>query len=171
MTHTGDFLDFFEILTRQNYEKVYKTVFLYTKDKWISEDAVQQAFTIGYNKLDQLKSKDKFTSWIICIALNEAKRMLIEKYNARITPIADFHMKLSHSNEIDIELKEDVNNILCKLEKKEAEILVLKYYADFTLQQITDLLGINLSNAKVRLHRAKEKFRKMLDNDLQNMGG
>lgn len=71
-----------------------------------------------------------------------------------------------------MELKEDINSILNKLKQKETDILVLKYYADLTLQQIADLLEINLSNTKVRLHRAKEKFRKIIDkDDNQNMGG
>jgi len=159
-------LDIFEILVKQNYEKVYKTVYTYTKDKYISEDAVQQAFIIAYNKLNQLKFKDKFAAWVISIALNEAKRMLKSKNDVQITPITDLHIKtLSNSKENDIELKEDIGLVLKKLKQKETEILVLRYYADLTLQQIADLLGINLSNTKVRLHRAKEKFRKLIDKD------
>lgn len=46
------------------------------------------------------------------------------------------------------------------------EILVYKYYADLSLQQIADLMGKKLSNTKVRLHRAKEAFKKLIDNDL-----
>ncbi|MDR3585036.1 MAG: sigma-70 family RNA polymerase sigma factor [Desulfosporosinus sp.] len=169
-------LDIFEILVRQNYEKVYKSIYLYTKDKWISEDAVQQAFVIGHTKLYQLKSKDKFASWVISIALNEAKRMLNNKNNVKITPLTDLHLNmLPDSKENHIELKEDIDNFLNKLKKKETEILVLKYYADLTLQQIADLLGINLSNTKVRLYRAKEKFRQLIDkydkDSNQNMGG
>ena len=72
----------------------------------------------------------------------------------------------SDSKESNIELKEDIDNVLDKLKEKETEILVLKYYADLTLQQIADFLGINLSNTKVRLHRAKENFRKLINQDL-----
>lgn len=67
-------LDVFEILVKQNYKKVYQTVYTYTNDKYISEDAIQQSFMIAYNKLHQLNSKDKFASWVIAIALNEAKQ-------------------------------------------------------------------------------------------------
>lgn len=160
-------LDFFEILTKQNYDKVYKSIYIYTNDKYISEDAVQQAFVIAYKKLDQLKIKEKFASWVISIALNEAKRMLNSKNNAKVTHLTDLHLiNLSDNKENDIDLKEDIDNILNRLKKKETEILVLKYYADLTLQQIADSLGINLSNTKVRLHRAKENFRNLLVQDL-----
>lgn len=71
MTNNGIDLNIFEILVKQNYEKVYRTVYSYTKDNYTSEDAVQQAFIIAYNKLDQLNSKDKFASWVISIAINE----------------------------------------------------------------------------------------------------
>lgn len=160
-------LDVFEILTKQNYKKVYQTVYSYTKDKHISEDAVQQAFIIAYKKLDQLKFKEKFASWVISIALNEAKRILNNKHNAKITPLTDLHLNiLSDSKDNNVELKEDIYNVLNKLKEKETEILVLKYYSDLTLQQIADFLGINLSNTKVRLHRAKENFRKLINQDL-----
>ncbi|HBV85358.1 MAG TPA: sigma-70 family RNA polymerase sigma factor [Desulfosporosinus sp.] len=166
-------LDIFEILVKQHYKKVYQTVYTYTRDKYISEDAVQQAFLIAYKKIHQLNSKDKFASWVTSIALNEAKRMLNNKNNTTITSITGFHLnRLQDSKEFDIELKEDVGNVLKKLKQKDMEILVYKYYADLTLQQIADLLGNKLSNTKVRLHRAKEAFRKLIDKDMnEDMGG
>lgn len=160
-------LDIFEILVKKNYEKIFKTVYSYTKDNYITEDAVQQAFVIAYKKLNQLNSKDKFDSWVTSIALNQAKHMLSRKNNKKIVPMTNLHLEtLSYSEEKDIDLKEDIDNALNKLEHKDSQILVLKYYADFTLQQISDLLGINLSNTKVRLHRAKEEFRKLINLDL-----
>lgn len=166
-------IDVFEILVKQYYKKVYQTVYTYTKDKYISEDAVQQAFMIAYSKIHQLKEKDKFASWVISIAINEAKRMLIDKNNALITSITDIHLnQLPDSKEYDIELKEDLGNVLNKLKQKDMEILVFKYYADLTLQQIADLLDNKLSNTKVRLHRAKEAFRKLIINDInEKIGG
>jgi len=167
-------LDVFEILAKQNYKKVYQSVYYYTNDKYISEDSVQQAFMIAYKNLNQLKSKDKFAAWVISIAINEAKRLLKYNNNAKITTITESHLnKLSNGKEEnDIEIKEDINNLLNQLNHKETEILVLKYHADLTLPQIAKLLGISLSNAKVRLHRAKEKFRNLIDKDLNlTMGG
>ncbi|EGW39430.1 RNA polymerase sigma factor, sigma-70 family protein [Desulfosporosinus sp. OT] len=165
-------LEIFEIITKQNYKKVYQTVYSYTNNKHISEDAVQQAFVIAYKQINQLKFKDKFASWVITIALNEAKRMLKDKNNSKITSLTDFHLNiLQESKETDVELKEDIDNALSKLKHNETEILVLKYYADLTLQQISDLLGINLSNTKVRLHRAKVKFRKLIDKDFNQYTG
>ncbi|MDO0823507.1 RNA polymerase sigma factor [Desulfosporosinus nitroreducens] len=166
-------LDVFEILVKQNYEIVFKTIYFYTKDKYITEDAVQQAFVIAYKKLNQLNSKDKFDSWVTSIALNEAKKMLKNKNNKKITSITDFHIEsISYNEEDNINLKEDISNALDRLQHKDNEILVLKYYADLTLQQISDLLGINLSNTKVRLHRAKEAFRNLINQEInQNKGG
>lgn len=60
MSNNSVDLDAFEILVRQNYKKVYQTVYAYTKAKYISEDAVQQAFIIAYRKLNQLDYKEKF---------------------------------------------------------------------------------------------------------------
>ncbi|MGC7872756.1 sigma factor-like helix-turn-helix DNA-binding protein [Desulfosporosinus sp. SYSU MS00001] len=64
-------------------------------------------------------------------------------------------MMFSDGLDMSIENKEDNNNIFNRLEQKNTEILILKYYVDLTLQQITGILGLNISNTKVRLHRAK----------------
>lgn len=165
MSLYGINLELYEILVKQNYDKVYQAIYFYTKDKYIAEDAVQQALVIAYSKLNQLNSKDKFVSWVISIALNEAKRML--KNNSKITQMSDLQ-RLPDSMENNIELKEDISNVLDILKQKDTEILFLKYYADLTLQQIANLLDISLSNTKVRLHRAKEAFREIIDQDLNH---
>jgi RNA polymerase sigma-70 factor, ECF subfamily len=165
-------LDIFEILVKENYDKVYRVIYYYTRDQFLSEDAVQQAFVTAYSNLHQLKAKDKFASWVITIALNEAKRMLKNNNCPTVTPITDAHLgKYQDNMETAIELKVDMNTVINKLKQKDTEILVLKYYADLTLQQIADFLGLNISNTKVRLHRAKEKFRDLFDQDHQNLGG
>lgn len=156
-------LEVFEVLVKQNYQKVYQTVYAYTIDKYITEDAVQQAFVIAFKQLNKLKFKDKFASWVITIALNEAKRMLRDKNNIKLKSMTDMSITIDN----DIELKEDVCQTLNRLKRQDAEILILKYYADLTLQQISDILGINISNAKVKLHRAKEKFRELTENKLE----
>ncbi|WP_242966761.1 sigma-70 family RNA polymerase sigma factor [Desulfosporosinus sp. FKA] len=169
MKDNGINLDIFEILVKQNYEKVYRAIYFYTNNKLVTEDSVQQAFALAYCKLDQLSSKEKFTSWVISIGLNEAKRMIKDRNKSTITSILDTK---GFPDKIDnIELKEDINNVLNKLKQQDAEILVLKYYADLPLKQIATLLGINISNVKVRLHRAKEKFRELMDNDIKSIGG
>lgn len=163
-------LDLFEILCKNNYDRVYRAVYLYTKNQQITEDAVQQAFVIAFRKLDQLKDKDKFHSWVITIALNEAKRVLINQSKHKIIPLTEIEFSLA-SDDSQFYLKDEVQTSLKQLKTNESEILYLKYYADLSLEQISKFLDISLSNAKVRLHRAKVSFRILLSKDNEDFGG
>lgn len=167
-------LAMFEVLCRQNYDKVYRTVFYYTKDNFITEEAVQQAFVISFRKIDTLLDKEKFASWVITIALNEAKHLLkkrqLEKTVILFKGIPN--IPKGDSSLSSLETKMDVNNILKRLKPQEAEVLILKYYADLTMEQIASSTNLSLSNVKVRLHRAKESFRRaMKDVSNQDLGG
>lgn len=167
-------LTMFELLCRENYNIVYRTVFYYTKNKYIAEEAVQQAFIISFRKIDSLLNKEKFSSWVITIALNEAKHLLKkQKLENKIILLED----ISNIHKEDfifssLETKHDVNNILKRLKIQEAEVLILKYYADLTMEQIASFTNLSLTNVKVRLHRAKESFRRaMKDISKQDLGG
>lgn len=165
-------MDVFEILCRNNYERIYRSVYLYTKDRQISEDALQQAFIIAFNKIDQLREKEKFASWVITIALNEAKHMLIKQSHHKVVPLIDnVHSDIPSITD-HIDLKNDTKDLLRKMKGPEAEILILRYYADLTLEEISKALDISLSNAKVRLHRAKASFKQLMTVDSnQSIGG
>ncbi|WP_425803734.1 RNA polymerase sigma factor [Desulfitobacterium sp. Sab5] len=157
-------LSIFEVLYRENYNKVYRTVFFYTRDKYITEEAVQQAFIIAFGKIENLTEKDKFASWVTVIALNEAKHILKKQSKAKIIPLTEKYLSDKAGSDIlTVEIKTDINNIFKKLKPQEAEILILKYYVDLTLEEISSIMNISIANVKVRLHRAKESFRKVVD--------
>ena len=49
------------------------------------------------------------------------------------------------------------------LPRKYREVVLLRYYEEFTLEEIADTLGIALGTVSARLTRAKRKLRPMLE--------
>ena len=43
------------------------------------------------------------------------------------------------------------------------EVILLYYYKQLSIKEVSDILGISESTVKVRLHRAREKLRKPLE--------
>ncbi len=165
-------MDLFEILCKNNYDRVYRAVFLLTKNQQITEDAVQQAFVIAFRKINQLKDKDRFSSWVITIGLNEAKKVLINQAKHRVIPLSEIEFNICPaSDDFQLNIKDEIQSSLRKLKTNESEILYLKYYADLSLEQIAKFLDISLSNAKVRLHRAKISFKNLISNNDEIIGG
>ena len=51
------------------------------------------------------------------------------------------------------------------LEEADREILALYYFAQVSLRQIAQLLGLTEGAAKVRLHRARRRLKKRMEED------
>ena len=152
-----------EVLYKEHYARVYRAVFALTRDKQITEDAVQEAFFKALNKLEQLKDKSKFGSWVTRIAVNEAKDILKNRALQRIVPIHDPISLGSADKRIsNLEVQDEVDRVLVQLKLSDKEILILKYYCELSIEELAEVLGIYPSTAKVRLHRARLNFKNIL---------
>jgi RNA polymerase sigma-70 factor (ECF subfamily) len=55
-----------------------------------------------------------------------------------------------------------VRKALERLPKRDAEILLLKYTEDWSYKQLAERLGLSTSAVEARLHRARQKMRRVL---------
>lgn len=60
------------------------------------------------------------------------------------------------------EIVEEVRNAIKGLSVKLRVTIILKYYGDFTEQQVADILGCPVGTVKSRLHSARAKLAQML---------
>ncbi|SHN72502.1 RNA polymerase sigma factor [Desulfitobacterium chlororespirans] len=169
--------DLFEILYRQQHTKLCALAFSITKDRELSRDAVQQAFLKMYRKRDQLKDKGKFSAWAATIVVNEAKNLLKSANRFNLVPLAEItdDMKASRtadSFEYAFVIKDQVKRIFNVLPADDAEILVLRYYLDLTVEEIATILNLTGANVKIRLHRARAHFREavVLEEAAEDLG-
>ena len=73
----------------------------------------------------------------------------------------DQSTKETHADELA--LKDDINSYLERLPHAEREILMLRFYEDLKVKEISEALDISLSAAKMRLSRALEHFKILYD--------
>ena len=76
--------------------------------------------------------------------------------NTNLESLNLIHMDKSSNN-----LKEIVE----KLNKEYSSVIVLYYYEDMSIKQISDILNIPEGTVKSRLSRAKSKLRVLLNNE------
>ncbi|MTI54281.1 MAG: RNA polymerase sigma factor [Geosporobacter ferrireducens] len=169
----SDTLSLHKILFETYRSKVYKTAYYIVKNEDDAKDIVQDTFVIAFSKLEQLRDKEKFESWLCTIACNLAK----DKYNRNKREICmaeeDQILAYSHdNNKYGFELPEEV------LEKKEinhhireqilslkhhySEVLYLYYYCDLSYEEISKALNLNIGTVKTRLFRAKHILKNSL---------
>ena len=65
------------------------------------------------------------------------------------------------ANELKEDLSQEVAEAIAQLNDSERKILTLKYMSGLTIQEISDVMGIGLSAAKMRLYRAMESFKEV----------
>ena len=54
---------------------------------------------------------------------------------------------------------------MARLEPRERELIALKFFAGLSNPEIAEVLGIGVSNAGTKLHRAIDKLRRACDED------
>ena len=68
----------------------------------------------------------------------------------------------------DIERAEIVSDIMQKIPKGDALLLTLYYMEDNSIKDIAKITGLNESNVKVKLFRARKIFKELLISHYQN---
>ena len=132
-----------------------------------AEDVVQESYVKAYRNLHGFRSESKFSTWLYRIVYNTAithsKRRLWE-VNREAEP--DDALQVTEETlqeEIEvIDRKAVVNDILGRMPTGEALLLTLYYMEDHPVKEIVKITGLNESNVKVRLFRARKSFKELM---------
>lgn len=132
-----------------------------------AEDVVQESYVKAYRNLHGFRAESKFSSWFYRIVYNTAvthsKRRLWEV--DREAEPDDVLYLVEDSVQVEIEAmdrKAVVNDILGRMPTGEALLLTLYYMEDHSVKEIAKITGLNESNVKVRLFRARKSFKELL---------
>ncbi len=141
---------------REYSQKLYIIAWAILKNEKDSEDAVSNAILLAYEHLDQLKKPENFKAWISKITKNEAlkikKKRLTLLDNNTVEALLD-----SHHDKYD-----EFEDILHQLPEKYRLVIVLFYYDELSLKEISKVLSVPVGTVKSRLSRAKRMLRGIL---------
>jgi RNA polymerase sigma-70 factor (ECF subfamily) len=142
-----------------------------------AEDAAQEAILKAYRNLARFRQESKFSTWLIQIAINEAKmklrkgrRHLYDSIDAGQetnegdyipTDFADWREIPSETLE-QSELREALNRALKSLPEKYRTVLVLRDVQQMSIAETAKALGISEENVKTRTSRARLQMRDRL---------
>lgn len=143
---------------------MYLTSMSILKNKEDAEDAIQNTLLISYNHLDDLKLFDKFKPWILKILTNECYKILKKRtYNLDIDAENGINIP-SVSDSVQDETSTIWESILL-LELKYRTVIILYYYEDMSIKNISKTLDISVDNAKKRLSRARKMLKTILEKE------
>ena len=123
------------------------------------QDIAQEAFLRCYRDLGKLRKPARFASWLYGVVLNVAReRGRAQKENVSLESVPEPAYDQSDTTE---ETASD--ELLAKVAKLPPEYripLTLRYIEDMSYREISEILGIGVSSARSRVHRAKIMLRK-----------
>jgi len=169
----GDREAFCEVV-RVNRNMVINVCFSLLNDRERAEEVAQDVFLQLYKKAGEFKGKSKLSTWIYRIAINRAlsarrrdqlfkKREIIQQKAS-----ADLdYLKAPQSDSPDSRLETEeiraaIRKALDYLPEKQRTVIILHKMEGFSSKEIAQILGISLSSAEARIHRAKINLKKKL---------
>src|SRR5215471_10342272 len=160
------------------YERsVYIAAYSVLQNEADAEDAAQEAFLKAFNHLSSFRKESKFSTWLIQIALNEArmKRRKDRKflYDSIDQPQEDeagdyFPRDFADWREIPSEtlqrseLRRALQKALASLDPKYREVFVLRDIQHLNIAETAAALKITEASVKTRLLRARLQMRDAL---------
>src|SRR3954451_12813866 len=81
--------DLFYELVRPYQRRVYSAAFAILRNAADAEDAAQEAILKAFRYIKQFREEARFSTWLIQIAVNEARRRKRKNHPAGREPIAD----------------------------------------------------------------------------------
>ena len=143
----------FEAKYREYGNMLYKIAFLYFGNSYDAEDALQEVFIRLMYNAPSFKDKNHEKAWLIRVTQNKCKDMLKASHHKN-TSIDDVELSDFVKTENDEQL--DVLRQVVTLPAKYKTAIILYYYYDYSVSEISKTLQISSSAVKMRLKRGRE---------------
>ena len=169
--------DAFFDLVRPYERAVFLAALSLVKNEADAEDVAQEAILKAFKNLARFRQEAKFSTWLIQIAINEAKmklrkerRHLYESIeegrpgdDGEYTPqdFADWREIPSEALE-QKELRNALTKALDSLPEKYRTVLILRDVQHLSITETAQVLGLSEANVKTRLSRARLQMRDAL---------
>lgn len=138
--------------------------FYASMNPFLSEEDVFQE--VVYNLLKSFKKYEKrydckISTWVYRVAINVSISLIRKEGKMAYLPLDEIPIEREIAdNEIDKEKIEELYSVIKRLDVEE-QTLVFLYLDDKPYKEISEILGISVSNVGTRLQRVKSKIKKM----------
>lgn len=130
-----------------------------------AEEALQDAFLRAFRSLAKCDDPARFSSWLFRILANRCRTAGSRRGRREQTFVRDEFALLDASEEHPEDRtawREEIQRALMLLEADQREAFLLKHVEDLGYDEMAELTGIGVSALKMRVKRACERLRALL---------
>ena len=156
------------------YEKV--------NDRELAKELTIEAFGKAFNKLHSYTPKSAFSTWLFTIAKNNCIDFLRKKKLPTFS--IDANIKLDEGSETVIDIPDEsdspersminkqrvqiIRRIVEQLKPNYRELVKLRYFKEYSYEEISEELQLPIGTVKAQLHRSREQLFKILSGTKDN---
>ncbi|NLO84010.1 MAG: sigma-70 family RNA polymerase sigma factor [Clostridiales bacterium] len=152
------------------YEKdLIGMCYAYLRDISLAEDAAQETFIKAYKNMNAFRGDSSVKTWLMRIAINECKRI---RKNAWYRYV-DRHVSIDQvclttplrpPSIEDIQLTSEIMS----LPRRQMEVILLHYYQEMDVQEISVALAITTQAVYLRLKKARAKLKHAIEGGIDD---
>jgi len=164
----------FEVLLGRHRQKIYTSIYLFTKDHASAEDIFQEVFIkiIDTLRKGKYNHEGKFVQWAMRISYNmcvDSFRRNKRRPKVNSTDTFDI-FDVIKSNEpnaeqdmIKSQTHQKIRGLVDQLPAEQREVVILRHYADLSFKEISQLTRVSINTALGRMRYALINIRKMVE--------
>lgn len=157
--------EYFSVLLDRYSRPLYSLIVQIVGCPEDAEELLQDVFLKAYRNLSGYKRESKLSTWLYRIAYNVAisatrkkkqEFLYIEESTINNVPDEKAHEVIDLAAD-----EEQINRLVSAIDHLSAEekaLITLFYYEDKSIEEISEVMKLSVSNVKVRLHRTRKKI-------------
>ncbi|HEX7358438.1 MAG TPA: sigma-70 family RNA polymerase sigma factor [Ignavibacteriaceae bacterium] len=138
-----------EQLFQMNLGKIYAFALRLTANKSMAETITKQTFIEAWKKINLVRTDSSFLKWLSAITVYQTIESLRSKKQKT---------KIDHHELKELESKDELDKHILELPDQERMIFVLNKIEGYTIEEISDLMGIKKDQVKTHLDIAIKKL-------------
>lgn len=150
----------------ENMQTLYRVAFGILKNDDEIYDAISATTVKVFENIHTLKKEEYVNTWITRILINECYKICNK--NKKIIYLENVQQKNLVHNDTHEEL--EFKNLIRNLNDELKEIVILYYFEDFSIKEISKIIKIPEGTVKTRLSRARKKLEDTILNENKKKG-
>lgn len=155
----------FTLFIEENQQSFYRLTFRYVKNPDTAMDIIHEAIIKAIDKYHTLRDHSLLKPWFYRILVNEALGYL--RKNKRLV-YTDEMLQTASVESSDTHLAEnlDLYHAIDQLDPKLKTIIMLRFFEDMKLEEISIITQTNINTVKSRLYKALKELKPLVSDEI-----
>ncbi len=160
----------YALLVDQYKDRVFSLIIGIVRNREAAEELAQDVFVKAYNSLKKFRREAGFSTWIYRIAYNTAisetrkKKYIVKSFDEQLEKAASIQLTASEDEQIEENESKHklLEQALTTLPPEDKLILMLYYFEEKSVEEISKATRLTTSNVKVKLFRLRNKLKELM---------